>query len=322
MRPRRIWLGLQKRRKRGRRLPSAKGQKRRARRRRRRKQTLKVAGSGNLTLLCSRFRRPRCCFASPCQAAVQKFCALRCSLLHVSILASTPFTSILHYFIFFFFFYVRPPSMHARNARSQLPLLLLAVTLPLALLSWPVLLLCVFIPFFGFLSLPSVLSCSLYILYGSTWLTYLLLAPSSPLPSSPFRCYKVSRALLIRVKEAWRLNLGGIAMDWTYRRVMVLGSKGREYVVKENISYGSCRGNKRLDLYFPVRRSTTASSDDSDEPRPQVPIVVFIPGGGWAFTDKRYYLQLALTLRKKGLMVITPDIVSELFKLHIIVELM
>ncbi|CAD6584803.1 MAG: hypothetical protein CYPHOPRED_002852 [Cyphobasidiales sp. Tagirdzhanova-0007] len=116
------------------------------------------------------------------------------------------------------------------------------------------------------------------------------------------------RALLIRVKEAWRLNLGGIAMDWTYRRVMVLGSKGREYVVKENISYGSCRGNKRLDLYFPVRRSTTASSDDSDEPRPQVPIVVFIPGGGWAFTDKRYYLQLALTLRKKGLMVITPDI--------------
>lgn len=42
-----------------------------------------------------------------------------------------------------------------------------------------------------------------------------------------------------------------------------------------------------------------------------VPVIVFIPGGGWtSFADKRHYLQLALSLRKKGLAVVIPDIVS------------
>ena len=102
-------------------------------------------------------------------------------------------------------------------------------------------------------------------------------------------------------------------MDWSYRRVMVLGSKGRRRIVKENIAYGSCNGYKHLDLYFPARRSMTAgsASEDSDEAHIKAPVVVFIPGGGWAFTDKRYYLQLALTLRKKGLLVIIPDIVRQ-----------
>lgn len=201
----------------------------------------------------------------------------------------------------------------------------LLLTLPLVLLSTPLLLLCVFIPFVGFLALPSVLTCSVYLLYGTTWLCYSFLSPQSKLPYSPKRCYKVCREVSRWLYEAYRLNIAGLAMDWSYKRVMVLGSKARDQIIRENIPYGSYKGNKKLDVYLPpstitrhkraddiheedVRRdggeSTTSATDDP------APVIVLICTGGWGvFADKRYIVQIALTLRKKGLMVVVPDIV-------------
>lgn len=193
---------------------------------------------------------------------------------------------------------------------------LLAVTLVASVLAWPLLVVTSLIPVFGFVILPTLAGVSLFILYGATWLLYSTLAPEVALPYSPKRCYKVCLAFLRWIREAFRLNIAAIATDWAYRRVLLLGSKGRETVIKENIPYGS--GDKRLDVYLPIKRRNRAGSASSGDDgidgdraeSPKVPVVVFIPGGGWAFADKRYYLQVALTLRKKGLMVIIPDIVS------------
>jgi hypothetical protein len=129
------------------------------------------------------------------------------------------------------------------------------------------------------------------------------------------------------VHEAWRLSFAQLAMDWSYRRVMVLGSKGRDQVITENIPYGSYKGNKKLDVYLPPaqsqqrRASHPASSSDDDNqenggdetetPVELAPVIVLILTGGWGvYADKRYFVQVALTLRKKGLMVVVPDIVS------------
>lgn len=115
---------------------------------------------------------------------------------------------------------------------------------------------------------------------------------------------------------------------------MVLGSKGRESIIKENIPYGSLKGNKRLDVYLPPLSKREASdghvqSDNIDGDAPELaggdtasdasstasgtPIIVLILNGGWGlFGDKRYYVQVALTLRKKGFMVVVPDVVSDM----------
>lgn len=207
--------------------------------------------------------------------------------------------------------------------RRRVGVLLLAVAVPVALVLWPLFLAFSLVPLVGFFTLPSVLACSILLLYGTAWLAYLVLVPPSAalrLPLSPGRCYRICRSVVVHAREAWQLNVGGLAMDWAYRRVMVLGSKGRDNIVRENLPYGSATGNRKLDLYLPLRRAHGSSrgqqqgsaedTDDSSAETASVPVVVFIPGGGWAFSDKRYYLQLALTLRKKGLMVVVPDIVS------------
>lgn len=192
---------------------------------------------------------------------------------------------------------------------------LLATTLALSVLAWPLLVVTSLVPLFGFVILPTLLGVSLFILYGSTWLLYSTLAPEVALPTSPRRAFTICLALVRWIREAFRLNLAALATDWAYRRVLVLGSKGRETVLKENVLYGS--SNKRLDIYLPIRRRSPGSTSSGDEGTdrdgsedPQVPVVVLVPGGGWAFADKRYYLQVALTLRKKGLMVVIPDIVG------------
>lgn len=195
---------------------------------------------------------------------------------------------------------------------------ILAVTLPLAVIAWPLCVASSFIPVFGFLVLPTLLTCTSFILYGTSWLLYLVLAPAAPLPYSPIRCYALDKQVYYRLREALRLGLPSIAVDWVYRRVMVLGSKEKESIVQENIPYDAAAGKtKYLDVYLPFRnRSKSASAKEpdigSDEERSQmnVPVVVFVPGGGWAFADKRHYLQIALNLRKKGLMVVVPDLVS------------
>lgn len=211
---------------------------------------------------------------------------------------------------------------------SQILKTALVLTLPIVLLSTPLLLLCVFIPFVGFLALPTVLACSLYLLYGTTWLCYLFLSPQTKLPYSPKRCYKVGREAARWLYEAYRLNAAGLATDWAYRRVMVLGSKGREQIIRENIPYGSYRGNKQLDVYLSPsihasRQQSTDKYHENDDDRRDggdsttsitddpAPVVVLICTGGWGvFSDKRYFVQIALTLRKKGLMVVVPDIVG------------
>lgn len=199
----------------------------------------------------------------------------------------------------------------------------LVLTVPIVLLSTPLLVLCVFIPFVGFLALPTLLAVSVYLLYGTTWLCYLLLSPQARLPYSPKRCYKICREAARWLYEAYRLNAPALAMDWSYRRVMVLGSKSREQIIRDNIPYGSYKGNKKLDVYLPpssiARPEAPAGDGDednqnggdsttADEP---APVVVLILTGGWGvFADKRYFVQTALTLRKKGMMVVVPDIVG------------
>ncbi|KAK9895047.1 alpha/beta-hydrolase [Cystobasidium minutum MCA 4210] len=195
----------------------------------------------------------------------------------------------------------------------------LVLTVPIVLLSTPVLVLCVFIPFVGFLALPTLLATSVYLLYGTTWLCYAFLSPQARLPYSPKRCYKICREAARWLYEAYRLNAPALAMDWSYRRVMVLGSKSRDHIIKENIPYGSYKGNKKLDVYLPPSnaRQYEASADqvdnqdggDSVAPDEPAPVVILILAGGWGvFSDKRYFVQIALTLRKKGMMVVVPDI--------------
>lgn len=206
----------------------------------------------------------------------------------------------------------------------------LLLTLPVVLLSTPLLALCVFIPFVGFAALPSLLASLVYILYATTWLSYLFLAPASKLPYSPKRCYKICRQAARWMYEAYRLNAPVLAMDWSYRRVMVLGSKSRDQIIRENIPYGSYKGNKKLDVYLPpsfssYRHESRDGQAEHGDDRQQdggdlnasndpAPVLVLILAGGWGvYSDKRYFVQIALTLRKRGMMVVVPDIVRSYF---------
>lgn len=200
--------------------------------------------------------------------------------------------------------------------RRQLTLVALSSTLLTSLLLWPVLLLFLLTPLVGFLVLPTLFALSVLVILSSSWLVYALLAPDTAFPYSPRRCLKVARALYRAVREAWHVNLLGLALDWSYRWIMVLGSKKRDSIIVENIPYApphvkAPAGSQKkpfprrrlLDVYLPMEHQAESETGEA------APVIVFIPGGGWAFSSKRYYLQLALTLRKKGNMVVIPDIV-------------
>lgn len=84
------------------------------------------------------------------------------------------------------------------------------------------------------------------LLYSIAWFSYLILAQADPpssaggglagaylpfLPYSPMRCLKINWAAFLYASTALRVALPAV-LDWSYRRVMVLGTKGGAGIIK------------------------------------------------------------------------------------------
>ncbi|CAO1613400.1 unnamed protein product [Sympodiomycopsis kandeliae] len=141
--------------------------------------------------------------------------------------------------------------------------------------AWPFLAISCAIPIISLATIPLFLLLSLLLLYSISWFTYLVLAQADApsldtgrtrflpfLPYSPSKCVKVTWATVVYSATALRLALPA-ALDWSYRRVMVLGTAAGSAVVKEGILYGSPSQGKRLDVYLPPARSTRHRQDPS-----------------------------------------------------------
>ena len=257
----------------------------------------------------------------------------------------------------------QPPAA-PRSAQRYVGALLKPLLFPfiaLGLPLWPILAAACAVPIIGVMAIPLLLLLSLALLYAIAWLAYLVLAqldlpltprPWSPrnilpfLPISPLRCAKVDLAAIRYASAAVRIAFPAV-FDWSYRRVMVLGTQKGARVVKEGILYGSPVSGKRLDVYMPPtpvpyedahaevdqapsprsRRHSAvfpedtfagpapapapASASASAAPSHLAPVVVVVPSmmAPLSWTSKRkLYLQLALRLRRLGYCVIVPDI--------------
>ncbi|SNX85204.1 uncharacterized protein MEPE_03913 [Melanopsichium pennsylvanicum] len=226
-----------------------------------------------------------------------------------------------------------PPILPKRSQR-YLALLLKPVVLPalaIALPAWPLLAAACAIPVIGVMAIPILLLISILLLYAVAWMCYLLLAQNdlpatwtnahrwSPrnfcpfLPLNPIRCAKVDLAAFRYTLTAFRIFFPAI-FDWSYRRIMVIGTTKGSRVVKEGILYGSPSRGKRLDVYLPAENSTSSSSSNHQQgvnTNNGVPVIVVIPSmlGPLTVTSKRrLYLQLALRLRRMGYCVVVADI--------------
>lgn len=239
-----------------------------------------------------------------------------------------------------------PPVLPKRTQRA-FALLLKPLVLPalaIALPAWPLLAAACAIPVIGVMAIPILLLISVLLLYVIAWICYLFLAQRdlpatwtnahrwSPrnffpfVPINPIRCAKVDLAAFRYTVTAFRLIFPAI-FDWSYRRIMVIGTTKGSRVVKEGILYGSPSRGKRLDVYLPAEapvsvhsnvpgvgpdghRSSSATSLPTASSN-GVPVIVVIPSmlGPLAVTSKRrLYLQLALRLRRMGYCVIVADI--------------
>ncbi|EST08021.1 hypothetical protein PSEUBRA_002416 [Kalmanozyma brasiliensis GHG001] len=224
----------------------------------------------------------------------------------------------------------QPPVLPKRSQR-YLALLLKPIVLPalaIALPAWPLLAAACAIPVIGVMAIPILLLISVLLLYAVAWICYLFLAQKdlpatwtnahrwSPrnicpfVPINPIRCAKVDLAAFRYVVTAFRILFPAI-FDWSYRRMMVIGTTKGSRVVKEGILYGSPSRGKRLDVYLPA----DSPSEAGDAPRTAgsngVPVIVVIPSmlGPLTVTSKRrLYLQLALRLRRMGYCVVVADI--------------
>lgn len=235
----------------------------------------------------------------------------------------------------------QPPVLPKRSQR-YLALLLKPIVLPalaIALPAWPLLAAACAIPVIGVMAIPILLLISVLLLYAVAWICYLFLAQKdlpatwtnahrwSPrnfcpfLPINPIRCAKVDLAAFRYTVTAFRIIFPAI-FDWSYRRIMVIGTTKGSRVVKEGILYGSPSRGKRLDVYLPAdapsishqhagtdgyRSGQSAPSSSSNG----VPVIVVIPSmlGPLTITSKRrLYLQLALRLRRMGYCVVVADI--------------
>lgn len=153
--------------------------------------------------------------------------------------------------------------------------------------AWPIVGILCAVPLVGIFAIPLFLFLTLLLLYSVAWFSYLLLAQADPpassqqgalspylpfLPYSPMRCLKINWAALMYASSAVKVAVPAV-LDWSYRRVMVLGTQGGGGIVKwvemkcgswlgsslifyfflcrENILYGSPFPNKRLDVYLP-----------------------------------------------------------------------
>lgn len=164
----------------------------------------------------------------------------------------------------------------ARLARLVLgPVILAAVP------AWPVLALSCAVPFLSLLTIPAFIALSVILLYALAWYTYLVLAQADAqvqgggpsdgssatahrwlplLPLSPLKCARVTWAAIQYALCAAQLALPTL-LDWSYRRVMVLGTAAGSAIVKEGILYGSASPGKRLDVYLPPARRGGGGGD-------------------------------------------------------------
>ncbi|TKY89924.1 hypothetical protein EX895_001221 [Sporisorium graminicola] len=230
----------------------------------------------------------------------------------------------------------QPPILPKRSQRI-FALLLKPIVLPalvLALPAWPLLAAACAIPVIGVMAIPILLLISVLLLYVLAWICYLFLAqkdlpatwtnarrwsPRSLLPFvpiNPVRCAKVDLAAFRYVVTAFRVVFPAV-FDWSYRRIMVIGTTKGSRVVKEGILYGSPARGKRLDVYLPAdapgpAAGGNASGTTTPSASPNgVPAIVVIPSmlGPLTITSKRrLYLQLALRLRRMGYCVVVADI--------------
>ena len=205
--------------------------------------------------------------------------------------------------------------------------------------------------FLALVTIPIFIGLTVLLPYASSWYAYLLLAQTDDprghsrrlpfLPYSPTRCIKVTYAALQYAATAVQLTLPA-ALDWSYRRVMVLGTAAGNAVVKEGIVYDEST-NKRLDVYLPpsshrgqqqgsrrTRKHSTQFAEDlpsvdgnddldaaaegsrtPNRPRRGAAVIVFLPScilpATWS-SKRKAYLQLALRLRRMGNCVVVPDI--------------
>lgn len=186
------------------------------------------------------------------------------------------------------------------------------------------------VPFIGVVALPSLLGLTAFLIYGSAWLVYLLLAQDDLptgvsgvfLPWSPLRCLKVDRVLLSKCRSMIQLGIPQLALDWCYRRIMVTGGRNGKKIVRENILYGSDFPGRRLDVYMPDIDPILDTSQPRDVQDPKeegedggvgrelAPVLVLFGGGAWTFGNRRTYMQLALRFRRLGYVVVLPDLVS------------
>ncbi|SJX64039.1 uncharacterized protein SRS1_14694 [Sporisorium reilianum f. sp. reilianum] len=225
----------------------------------------------------------------------------------------------------------QPPVLPKRSQRI-LALLLKPIVLPalaLALPAWLLLAAACAVPVIGVMAIPILLLMSVLLLYAVAWMCYLLLAqkdlpatwtnarPWSPrnmvpfVPLNPVRCAKVDLAAFRYVVTAFRIVFPAI-FDWSYRRIMVIGTTKGSRVVKEGILYGSPSRGKRLDVYLPADPPPSpAGSAAAAAASNGVPTIVVIPSalGPLSITSKRrLYLQLALRLRRMGYCVVVADV--------------
>jgi hypothetical protein len=95
-------------------------------------------------------------------------------------------------------------------------------------------------PFSSSRTIPLFLLLTVLLLYSVAWFSYLTLAQADPpssaksgtitlflpfLPYSPLRCLKVNWAAAQYAMSAIKVVLPAV-LDWSYRRVMVLGTQG------------------------------------------------------------------------------------------------
>ena len=136
----------------------------------------------------------------------------------------------------------KPPRLSRWTANflraSLLPVIAIGVP------TWPILAISCAIPFVSLVTIPLFLGLSLLLVYSLSWFTYLILAQADAphsdstltrmlpfLPYSPLKCLKVTWASFLYSSTAIRLVLPAV-LDWSYRRVMVLGTTAGAAVVK------------------------------------------------------------------------------------------
>ncbi len=162
--------------------------------------------------------------------------------------------------------------MLPKRSQRYLALLLKPIVLPalaIALPAWPLLAAACAIPVIGVMAIPILLLISVLLLYTVAWICYLFLArrtfqrrgrnappmvaaqhlPLCPHQPDPVRQSRPRRLPIHR--PAFRIVFPAI-FDWSYRRIMVIGTTKGSRVVKEGIPYGSpSRGKTSRRLLSP-----------------------------------------------------------------------